>query len=347
MTIKALSFAVTVLLLLGPVQAGACTVFSLTPEKESVTGFNMDWIKGDGILCVNKRGVSKTSIVMNSEKPAKWISKYGSVTLNLGGSREFAIIGMNEKGMVVCGLLLTGTRYPAPDSREALWGPQWQQYHLDNYSTVEEAIEKGANVRIWRNDIGIHYYIQDKSGRSAVIEFIDGKRTVYTDASLPVCALENNPYAESSDLASLPYLEKWVSRDRALFASCEAQKYSTEKNASLINYSFNILQQVADKGMLETYWSVVFDSKKKRLYFRTRTSKDIKWIDMSSLDFRCGTPVKILELNAQVSGNIKDSLKNYDQHLNKKRIEAFFADAPKKTRELRISYPGKTFCIKQ
>jgi len=119
MTTKTLSFVVTVLLLLGPVQAGACTVFSLTPEKESVTGFNMDWIRGDGILCVNKRGVSKTSIVMNSEKPAKWISKYGSVTLNLGGGREFAIVGMNEKGMVVCGLLLTDTRYPAPDSREA------------------------------------------------------------------------------------------------------------------------------------------------------------------------------------------------------------------------------------
>lgn len=325
MTVRTIVFAAVFFQVLGFVQAHACTAFSLTPEKEAVVGVNMDWVRGEGLVVVNKRGMSKIGIAGDSGKPAAWVSRYGSVTLNLGG-REFAFSGINEKGLVVCGLLLPGTTYPAPDNRDALWGGQFQQYLLDNYATVEEVIKNSARVRIW-NVIGLHYYIQDTAGSKAVIEFVNGKLTVYTDTDLPVCALENNPYAETAGLAALPDRGKWVSRDRALFASQEVQKYKPRKKTPLVDFAFNLLGQLADKGM-ETQWSIVFDSKNLRLWFRTRHWKPIRWLDLASLDFSCSAPVKIMDIQAELSGNIENALKDYDGTLNKKQIETFFAGVP-------------------
>jgi len=63
-------------------------------------GRNYDWNFGDGLIFVNKRGVAKTSSGSESPNPAKWISRYGSVTFNQYG-RENPTGGMNEAGLVV------------------------------------------------------------------------------------------------------------------------------------------------------------------------------------------------------------------------------------------------------
>src|ERR1043165_9799873 len=89
----------------------ACTTFGLKNRGEVLAGGNYDWTIGDGMVFVNKRGVAKQATVEESDHPARWVSKYGSVTFNQYG-RENPTGGMNEMGLVVEVMWLDETEYP-------------------------------------------------------------------------------------------------------------------------------------------------------------------------------------------------------------------------------------------
>ena len=78
-----------------PISPLGCTTFCLVGKGEVLFGRNYDWIIGDGLVMINKRGVVKTATVVESNNVAKWVSKYGSVTFNQYG-RENPAGGMNE-----------------------------------------------------------------------------------------------------------------------------------------------------------------------------------------------------------------------------------------------------------
>ena len=108
--------------------ADACTTFC----AGGLFGRNYDFEIGYGHVIVNKRGVSKTS---QTDKPASWTSRFGSITFNQFG-RDSATGGMNEKGLVVELMWLDGTRYPAADARSEVGTLEWIQYQLDTASNV-------------------------------------------------------------------------------------------------------------------------------------------------------------------------------------------------------------------
>src|SRR4030095_4083493 len=79
------SLAVVVLLTNQPLftnQALGCTTFCLIGKGEVLFGRNYDWMIGDALIFVNKRNVAKPASLGDSSNPARWISKYGSVTFN-------------------------------------------------------------------------------------------------------------------------------------------------------------------------------------------------------------------------------------------------------------------------
>src|SRR5690349_18507396 len=88
----------------------ACTTFCLRSTGRVFFGRNYDWNIGDGLIFVNKRGLAKTASGSESPNPARWISRYGSVTFNQYG-RENPTGGMNEPGLVVEELWLDETEY--------------------------------------------------------------------------------------------------------------------------------------------------------------------------------------------------------------------------------------------
>ena len=49
---------------------------------------------------MNKRNVERNRYLLLAEKPVKWISKYGSITVNLWG-KDWPHSGINEAGLVV------------------------------------------------------------------------------------------------------------------------------------------------------------------------------------------------------------------------------------------------------
>ena len=82
-----LIYAIVYLLLISlmPQTSHSCTTFCIDKGDQLVVGFNLNWVKGEGSIVVNKRNVSKTAM-MNPEvagcQPVSWTSKYGSITFN-------------------------------------------------------------------------------------------------------------------------------------------------------------------------------------------------------------------------------------------------------------------------
>src|SRR5689334_7033535 len=94
-----------------------CTTFLLERGNERVVGKSYDWHMGQGFVVVNQKGIAKQALPMKKgDQPARWISKFSSVTFNQYG-REMPNGGMNENGLVVEVMWLDSSVYPEPDAR--------------------------------------------------------------------------------------------------------------------------------------------------------------------------------------------------------------------------------------
>ncbi|OSZ79955.1 hypothetical protein CAP36_01430 [Chitinophagaceae bacterium IBVUCB2] len=163
----------------------ACTTFFINKNGQMVFGRNYDWVTGNGMICTNQKGVTKTSAKTRDGETINWVSKYGSLTFNQYG-KEFPTGGMNEKGLVVELMWLDGTKYPSPDHRPAIDVLQWIQYQLDICSTIEELIATDKNIRIaTAGSTPLHYLVADATGNAATIEFSNGKMLVHKGEQLP------------------------------------------------------------------------------------------------------------------------------------------------------------------
>ena len=293
----------------------ACTTFCLDSNDALVVGRNFDWGTGDdlinALIIVNKRNVSKTAGLDPAwigEKPISWISKYGNVTFNPLG-REFPLSGMNEVGLVVSAMRLgKATKYPEPDSRPAITAPQWIQYQLDNYATVGDVLASDLELRISNYDFWrpFHYFVCDSTGTCATIEFIDEKLVYHTQETLPVKVLANSIY--SSDL------EYWEKKERPkpesspgrfYTAALRLEDYDPGTSGSAIDYTFNILSKL--KWFIPNQWSIAYDILNRRINFYKDKNEDRRYVDLSSFDFLCSTPVKVLDISEDLSGDVSDN----------------------------------------
>jgi choloylglycine hydrolase len=308
--------------------AFACTTFCLKSKGEVLFGRNYDWMIGDGLIFTNKRGVSKTST--QEENPAKWVSKYGSLTFNQYG-RESPMGGMNEAGLVIELMWLDGTKYPARDKRPTLDVLEWIQYQLDISATTEEVLKNIENVRI-EDEVTLHYLVNDKNGNSATIEFLDGKLVAHAGDALPVSTLANDRYDKSLNYAKatqalggaqeVPQTANSLDRfTRAAQKTKEFEKTGkTEQEA--VNYAFDILKNVAQKGA--TQWSIVYDQRRGKVYFRSLQSPWIKSVDTKSFDYACGSAVKIFDINSKETGDVTAKFADYTRAANRDLIERSF-----------------------
>ncbi|PYS47035.1 MAG: hypothetical protein DMF68_17195 [Acidobacteria bacterium] len=352
---KKSSLAVLLLLLcLSFHQSLACTTFCLKSNGEVLFGRNYDWTIGDALVFVNKRGVAKTATVAEDGNPAKWVSKYGSVTFNQYG-RENPTGGMNEAGLVVEVMWLNETEYSTDNSLPAVGSQEWVEYQLDTAATVDEAINNAGRLRI-NSDVKIHYLISDRMGRAATVEFLNGKLVVHSGAQLIVPTLTNDTYEKSLSYAKQINLEKATSEgslDRFTRAAHRTKEF--EKNPvsgrEAVAYAFEILSDAAAKGTNEgTQWSIVYDQKRGQIYFRTLQSPQIKMIDMKAFDYSCGSAVKIFDMNSKESGDVTAKFADYTRKANRDLIEHSFSrtdllkDLPAMVRDFVASYPETFSC---
>ncbi len=269
-----------------------CTTFVLKTSNGVYFGRNLDWISDMGLMIINKRGITKQSLVFAPEKSIGWTSKYGSITFNQFG-KEFPFGGINEKGLVI-EIMISEAEYPEVDKRPVVNELQWIQYQLDNCATVAEVIATDSLLRIGQTHELLHYLITDANGNTAVVEFIGGKMVSYTDKELPICVLENEPYANSMD--------NFKNDETCRFntAANLIKNYKGNSSSSAIDYSFKILQEVA----LSAEWSVVYDINNRQVHFKTSTNQDIRIVDMKSFDFSCTSGVWSYDLTGTHKGEV-------------------------------------------
>lgn len=348
MRIRLVEFIVMVLclmIIILQLDAKACTTFQLTHEGQVLVGKNYDWMVEDGLIIVNKRGVSKTAMKSTVDNtglgtPATWTSKYGSITFVQYG-RELGPGGMNEAGLVVESMGLfrntPNRKYPDPDDRDSIMVSQWRQYQLDNFASVKEVIACDTKLRIRpKKGIHPHFIVSDKEGNCATIEFLDGKMVCHTNGTLPHRVLTNNTYDLSFDYLeknTIPEPDRFKSIERFIRAAKMVEKYNPETSTSPIDYAFEILKSVSWSVDREwqgtsftsnTRWSIVYDQKNLRIHFRTHGNPEIRVINLDAFDFSCATPAKIFDVTANFSGDISGKFVDYTWKKNRDLIENTF-----------------------
>ncbi len=336
----------------------SCTSFSFMSGNECIVGKNYDWDIGYGLVIVNKRNVGKFSTAEFAQlepgfRPVRWTSKYGSVTFNQYG-REFPSGGINEAGLVVELLWLDETIYPSPDQRPVLGVLEWIQFQLDRSKTIKEVIANAKRVRIV-SSVNLHYLVCEQSGACATIEFLNGSLVTHSRATLPLTLLTNDTYDNSLQHlnqyvgfgGNLPIPQGNSSLDRFVRGASLMQQVSVS-NTSSVNDAFSILNSVAEGTY--TKWRIVYETKARFVRFKSLASKSIKLIDLNQLDFSCSTPVKVIDVNKKLSGDITAKLVNYQIQLNKNlviksfRNTPFLADLPDAILESAYLHPEKTVC---
>ncbi len=296
-----------------------CTCSCLDHDGTCLFGENFDVPFKETLLFVNKRNVVKTGWEPGlTGKVARWTSRYGSVTFNLAGYQQ-PFGGMNEAGLVVGSMYLAEGGTTPVDERPTLSGGLWVQYQLDNSATVKEVLASEATIRHF--GIFMHYLFCDRTGECATVEYLDGKLVSHTGPSMPVKVLANDGYRGS--------VEAWRSRQPADDAQRRFQDAADKvsehaRNASAVSggekpgaaaahaaaveYVFHVQSIVSRPS---TIWTAVFDNQSRRVLFRTAGDPRIREIDLARLDFSSRTPVRMLDVNADLAGDITDRLPEY------------------------------------
>jgi len=293
-----------------------CTSFCLDNDGYCIFGTNHDNSIHEGILYVNKRDIVKAGWERSTTgEVARWTPKYGSLTFNLVGY-QLPWAGMNEAGLVISTMALEASQPPAPDDRLPLDVSLWVQYQLDTSSTVEDVLASDSLVRITTQlPPCCHYLVCDRTGTCATIELLEGEMVVHSGNTLPVEALTNNTYEESIQAWHERSLEELASVDeiglslfRFAIAADAVTNFKLADSETAIAYAFDTLAQASTNW---TVWSIVFDPDNLRVFFHTNLNSKLRSIDFSRLDFTCGTPVQMLDVHADLSGDISGDLETY------------------------------------
>ncbi len=316
-----------------------CTTFVLRQGNRIIFGRNLDWITGTGLMMTNPRNLEKVALVDPSEKPIKWVSKYGSITFNQVG-RDLPYGGINEAGLVVEHMTLDETVYPSRDNRCAIGACQWIQFQLDNYSTIEEVMSSDTLLRIVDANSKFHFLICDRSGHVAVIEFLNGKMMVHSGKALPMKALANSTYEQS---ISCYENNGDTQSNRSLYNFCTAahqiQQGNSSSSDSSINYAFDVLNAVSQG--VNTKWSIVYDITDMKIYFKVFETPTIngeqkiflkqpgqalmKGVDFKGFDFDCRNAAKVLDLDCTHEGEVNQYFSDYSVSINKEYIAKAFS----------------------
>jgi choloylglycine hydrolase len=301
--------------------AQACSrAVYLGPENQIVTGRTMDWLEDMRTdLWVFPRGAERDTGMAG--RGLKWTSKHGSVVASVydGGAAD----GMNEHGLVANLLFLAGTVYPpaAGDARPLLPISAWAQYALDNFATVAEAVAalRQDSFRLVMvvapngKEGEVHLSLSDRSGDSAIIEYIAGKLVIHHSRQYQVMTNEP-PFAEQLALDAywkaiggtvmLPGTNRAADRFvRASFYINAARQTAVPREAAAVVFSVmrnvSVPRGITTPGrpnISSTIWRTVADHKNLIYYYEDTASPGVLWVRLLELDFGPASGVRKLSM---------------------------------------------------
>ena len=290
--------------------AEACTRFVYHgADGEVITARSMDWRVDIGTnLWAFPRGMKRSGEA--GPNSIRWTSKYGSVIAS--GYDISTTDGMNEKGLVANVLWLAESTYPKYDGKTpGLTLAAWAQYVLDNFATVNEAVDALAkepftivtdNVPGEDRLATLHLSLSDASGDSAIIQYIDGKQVIHHSRDYQV--MTNSPIFEKQ-LAMEEYWKQiggtvfLPGTNRASDRFARASFYvnaipKSEKPNEAIASVFSVIRNVSvpfgistpdEPNISSTRWRTVSDQKRMLYFFESALTPNVFWVDLTKLDF--------------------------------------------------------------
>ncbi|MCA9834283.1 MAG: linear amide C-N hydrolase [Thermomicrobiales bacterium] len=303
-----------------------CTRVFNNSSAIKVVGRSMDWPESTRPrIVVNPRGLQRNGgmlgpIQVEKENPLQWTSLYGNVATSIYDLGS--VDGINEKGLGVHGLFLTATKLPERiDDLPVLHMGLWAQYLLDCAATVTEALALMDGVQLMMvtaegRDSSIHMAIEDASGDSAVIEFVDGERRIYHGSEYQL--MTNDPaYSEQLALlaqqdfshpsSDMPLPGNVNPRDRfqrasyylnLLPAAESVQEAVAGVMAIVRNCSVPFGAPYKGFGIYNTEYRTVCDLTDRLYFFELSTSPSVIWVDLKKLDFSEGLPMTAIDPNS-------------------------------------------------
>ncbi|QEE48836.1 linear amide C-N hydrolase [Flavobacterium alkalisoli] len=274
-----------------------------------LTARSMDWSEDIMTnLWIFPRGMERSG--ETGKNTITWKSKYGSV---VASAYEISSTdGMNEKGLVANLLWLVESEYPVWDHKKpGLSIAAWVQYVLDNYATVNEAVEglsKESFVIVTDNVPGqqrkatLHLSVSDAKGDSAIFEYINGKLVIHHDTSYTV--MTNSPifekqlalneyWKEIGGTVMLPGTNR--ASDRFVRASFYTEAVPKTDNTRVAVASvFSVIRNCSvpygistsnQPNISSTRWRTVSDHKNLVYYYESVLTPNTFWVDLKDIDF--------------------------------------------------------------
>ena len=308
-----------------------------------ITGRNMDWKEDmSSDLWVFPAGIARDGAA--GPHSLRWTSRYGSV--GVSGYDAGTTDGMNEKGLVANLLYLVESEYGKPDDkRPRLSISLWTQFVLDNYATVEEAVDA---LRIEPFDIlapklpngapaALHLAISDALGDSAILEYVKGKLIIHHGKQYDV--MTNSPIYDEQlalneywkgigGLVFLPGTNRAADRfarasfllnaipkklDPNYIKGVPEQSYAYQAVASVLSVMRAVsvplgISTPDQPNISSTIWRTVSDQKNLIYYFDSATRPNTFWVSLVRVSLSPGSAIKKLTIqNGEFfSGEVTD-----------------------------------------
>jgi choloylglycine hydrolase len=210
------------------------------------------------------------------------------------------------------------------------------QYFLDNYAAVAEAVEAQKSLSFQIDSLIlpngfptlVHLSLSDKSGDSAVIEYVGGKPKVYHDKRFTVMTNEPTYDKQIENLKQYrtfggdkPLPGERTPTDRfvraAYYAENLPQPANREEGAA---YMFSVIRNISvpfgkpdpkKPNVSSTIFRSVHDLTSGRYYFESTYAPNVVWIDITKIDFTKDQPEMELKVEKEIfklNGDVTDKL---------------------------------------
>jgi choloylglycine hydrolase len=304
--------------------AAACSRFTYEGAPGSFyVGRSMDWMEDiRSNMWSFPRGMARDGGV--GPRSIKWTSKYGSVVTTAYdiGTAD----GLSEAGLVANLLYLAESDYgdPAASGKPLLSLGAWAQYALDNFATVNEAVEglrrepfaivaaPAPNGKAGT----VHLALTDATGDNAILEYVAGKLVIHHSRDYRV--MTNSPvfeqqlaindyWKEVNGLAFLPGTSRASDRFARLSWNLNAAPHEADPRLATAT-AFSLIRTVSvplglkdpDKpNIAATIWRTVTDINERRYYFDSSYSPSVFWVDLSKLNLAPGSSPMKLDLSSR------------------------------------------------
>ncbi len=147
--------------------------------------------------------------------------------------------------------------------------------------------------------------------------------------NLTVKALTNSPYRKSVNVwqqslkdGKPPHNESMV---RFATVANRLEAFTSASPEEAIRYAFDTLQAASRE---DTVWSLVYDPQSLRLYFKSNENPSQRYVDLSNLNLSCQAGAKMLNIHADLAGEVNDHLVPYSHKASLTHSLIFFTEYP-------------------